>query len=148
MFKVYKEGKKVYSGSATETSNYLGVSTRVIYNLINDRTQYLPKNARCDELHHDGVVYTKRPKAVVERPDRDFERGYMFAIDGLSYEITDIEYRKNDVIYTINDDFKLRALQPYRKYNTLYIAVRRRLKNVVAKTIPNERRKEDNFYKN
>lgn len=148
MWNVFKDDELIFSGSATKVSDYLGVHRSTIARLKNGTTKNIPRHIDCDYLEMNGNIYTK--KELVDRNDRtiDFGFGSVINIKGNVYEVTKIEQRENDIIYTFNNDFKMRALKPYDNYNSVYIALTRRLKRVVSKRIQTESRKEDNLVQN
>ena len=137
MFEVYNNGALEFTGNGKQAAEFIGINVRTLYGLIKGRTLYIPNKANCEQINYRGVAYMKKEVNEYSRHKRliDCKVGYTLMVDGYMYIVTHIDQRESDVIYTINDDFKLRALEPYTNYNTLYIALRRRLKNVVKKNI-------------
>ena len=128
MFEVYNNGELEFVGNGRQVAIFIGINVRTLYGLVAGKTTYVPKKAKCDQLNHRGNTYVKKEIKNRNRKPIVVEIGYSINVGGDQYIITGIEERKSDVIYTINDDFKLRALRPYTNYITLYLSLKRRLK--------------------
>lgn len=124
MYRVYNKGILEFMGGILEVAKFLGISYQTIYKLRNGKSKEMPHWATCDTLVYKEFVYKRAEKTTVE-----YGVGYVFNMNGITYEIKHIEERENDLIYTIND-FKVRALKPFNNYNTLYNAVKKRLARV------------------
>lgn len=130
MYRVYNKGILEFTGGILEVANFLGISYQTIYKLRNGKSKEMPHWASCDTLVYKEFVYKRADKNAVE-----YGVGYTLNVKGVEYKINNIEEREDDVIYTINN-FKIRALKPYKEYNSLYNAVKRRAERVSQWSLP------------
>lgn len=150
MWKAYKNEKLVASGTATDVAEIIGIPRRSLYELNQGVRFFLPKKAQCDMVEYQGLRYIKLKKKTRKKVVTNFELivGSILNVKDQQFLCTNVEIRENDVIYTFNDDFRMRALKQFTNYNSAYIALVRRLENVSAISIPAESTKANNLVQN
>lgn len=126
--KVYLDQELIFEGSFREVAEYIGVSRITLYHLRYGVATHLPRKAICDYVEIDGVRFDKKP--LPEPKKRSFEVGFKIVIRDETYEITDLKEVMGNYIYTINNEFQVRALKPFESYNSLYQSIQRRLKRL------------------
>lgn len=126
MLKVYTNDVLEFEGGVVETAEYIGVSAQTLYSLNSNITQWLADHAKCDYLVWGDVKYDKKPRKTT-RKDNDIEInvGFKIGVEEIEYELIKIEQGE----YTFKDEngntFNLKPYKPYKRYNTIYNAIKR-----------------------